>query len=73
MEKLTVPYKGSRTTNTKCNYIIHSRLLDRLTRPSVQYKNILWTTILYHGSSSKVGLRRVWNKMTNVAEHPTQS
>ena len=26
---------------------------------------------LYHGSSSNVGLRRVWNKATNVADDPT--
>jgi len=26
---------------------------------------------IYHGSSSNVGLRRVWNKATNVADDPT--
>jgi len=32
----------------------------------------LWTKMtIYHGSSSNVGLRRVWNKATNVADDPT--
>ena len=55
-----------------CMLAVSSSALADVPRYKRSYK-ILQALAFYHGSSSKVGRRRVWNKATNVADDPTHN